>query len=88
MDNLKKDQTEYRNNPKAAHVSEAASELMQDSRKLADEIYKEGLNFVNDAEENVKKYSDELLSKVQKNPLTSVLIAGGIGFLLSTFLKK
>lgn len=36
----------------------------------------------------VKEYSDELLKKVQENPLTSVLIAAGVGFLLSTLLKK
>ena len=40
------------------------------------------------AEDSVKKYSDDLLKKVQENPLTSVLIAGGIGFLLSKILNK
>ena len=88
MDTLKKNQSVNNGRNKSAHVSDAASEFLNDGKKLANELYKEGLNQVNDVEENVKEYSDELLKKVQENPLASVLIAGGIGFLLSILLKK
>ena len=90
MDISNKNQSTLKDNGhnKSAHVGDAASELLNDGRKLANELYKEGLNQVNEAEQNVKEYSDELLKKVQENPLTSILIAGGIGFLLSTLLKK
>ncbi len=71
-----------------AHVGEAASDLLNEGKKLASELYSEGLNKVNEAEETIKTYSDELLKNVQKNPLTSVLIAAGVGFLLSAILKK
>jgi ElaB/YqjD/DUF883 family membrane-anchored ribosome-binding protein len=71
-----------------SHVSDAASALLNESKKWAHEMREEGLNKVGEAEENMKEYSDQLLRKVQENPLTSVLIAGGIGFLLSTLLKK
>ena len=71
-----------------SHVGEAANNLLEEGKKLANELYKDGLNKVSEAEDNVKEYSDELLKKVQENPLTSILIAGGIGFLLSTLLKK
>lgn len=86
MDTLKKNQSPGRN--KNAHVEDAASEFLNHGKKLANELYKEGVNQINEVENNAKEYSDELLKKIQENPLTSVLIAGGIGFLLSTLLKK
>lgn len=70
-----------------AHVKDAAADLLNESRKLADEYYAEGVNKVNQAEEQVREYTDSLLQKVQENPLKAVLIAGGIGFLLSKILK-
>jgi ElaB/YqjD/DUF883 family membrane-anchored ribosome-binding protein len=80
-------------NPKAnghgkSHVEQAASELLRDGRKLANAIYEDGINKVNETEDHLKEYSDDLLRKVQENPLASVLIAGGVGFLLSIILRK
>ncbi len=71
-----------------AHVKEAASELLNESKKWANEMREEGLHKITEAEEDIKEYSDQLLKKVQENPLASVLIAGGIGFLLSSLLRK
>lgn len=71
-----------------SHVRDAASDLLHEGKKWVNEVGEEGLNRVNDAEENIKKYSDHVLKKVQENPLASVLIAGGIGFILSKILKK
>lgn len=71
-----------------SNIEEAASELLRDGRKLANALYEDGLNKVNKTEDHIKEYSDEILDKVKQNPLTSVLIAGGIGFLLSTLLRK
>ena len=73
---------------KKSHVGKAASELVNESKKLANELYDEGLHKAQDAQDNVKAYSDEVVDKVRKNPLTSVLIAAGVGFLLSAILKK
>ncbi|VEG92068.1 DUF883 C-terminal domain-containing protein [Legionella spiritensis] len=71
-----------------AHVGDAANQLLEETKKLANELYQDTLKKVGDAQHNAKDYSDELLKKVQKNPLKSVLIAGGIGFLLSSLLRK
>ncbi|CEG56976.1 hypothetical protein [Legionella fallonii] len=76
------------NKKQKAHVAEAAANLLHESKQYAHELYEEGLNKVNEAENNVKKHSDQLLKKVEENPLTSVLIAGGIGFLLAKLMKK
>ena len=70
------------------HVTEAATELLNESKKLVNDLYEDGLHKVSEAQDSVKEYSDELVKKVKQNPLTSILIAGGIGFLLSAILKK
>lgn len=75
------------NHRQKSHVSEAASELLNESKKWANEVCEEGLHKVNQAEDSIKECSDQLLKKVQENPLASILIAGGIGFLLSKILK-
>ena len=71
-----------------SHVSAAAIDLLDEGAKWVNEVGEEGLNKVNQAEESLKGYSHQVLKNVQENPLTSVLIAGGIGFLLSLILKK
>lgn len=90
MENTNKNQSDFKNNnaKNKSNVGEAASELLNESKILAGKLYDDGLNKVSEAEENVKEYSDELLRKIQENPLVSVLIAGGVGFLLSTLFKK
>ncbi|MCC5793058.1 MAG: DUF883 family protein [Legionellaceae bacterium] len=71
-----------------ANVSAAASDLLQEGKKKAHELYEDVTHKVSDAEDSVKEYSDELVKKVRENPVASVLIAGGIGFLISSLLKK
>lgn len=83
MDNINK---KHSVNQKS-HVADAASDLINESKKYANELYEEGLNKVNDAEDLIKEQSDQLLRKVQENPLSAILIAGGIGYLLSKILK-
>ena len=55
---------------------------------MASALYENGLEKFNVAEGQLKEYSDDLLKKVQKNPMASVLIAAGIGFLMSSLLRK
>jgi len=92
MENFKKDQTmnTSRSNlqDKTEGVSNAANDLLKEGKKFASAIYEEGRNQVSGVEDNVKEYSDQILRSVQQNPLTSILVAGGIGFLLSTLIRK
>lgn len=76
------------NSPKKSHVGEAATDLFNEGKKYANELYDQGLNKVGEAEDSMKEYSDELVKKVHENPLTALAIAAGIGFLLSTLLRK
>ena len=75
-------------NSKKAHVSEAATELLDETKKLANELYEEGLKKLELAQKEANSYSDELLEKVREHPLKAILIAGGVGLVLSALLRK
>ena len=72
----------------SSHVAAAAEDLINEGKKFANEVYREGVNKVSDAEEVVKEYSDKIVQKIQEKPLTSVLVAAGVGMLLAAFLRK
>jgi ElaB/YqjD/DUF883 family membrane-anchored ribosome-binding protein len=55
---------------------------------VAEDLVQEGLKKTRQTEESIRECSDQLLRKVQENPLASILIAGGVGFLLAKILRK
>lgn len=71
-----------------AQVSEAAIELLKESKKLAHELYEQGQHKACDSQKTLKETSDELVQKIKDNPVASVLIAAGAGFILSSILRK
>lgn len=81
-------QTRLGPNSKKAHVAEAATDLLDETKKLAAELYEEGLKKIEAAQKEAGTYSDELLEKVREHPLKAILIAGGVGLLLSALLRK
>ncbi|KTD13400.1 hypothetical protein [Legionella jamestowniensis] len=48
----------------------------------------EGIKKFEETQESFKEYTDELAKNVRNNPLKAVLIAGGIGFILSSLFRK
>lgn len=83
-----KNSNEHQTYTPREHLEAAATQLLNEGKKRVHDFYEEGVHKATDVEESVKEYSDNLLKKIQDNPLTSVLIAGGIGFLLSRIMKK
>lgn len=71
-----------------SQVSHAANDLLTESKKLASAWYEDGLTKLNGAEKQIQTYSKKTAKKVQENPMTSLLIAGGIGFILSRLFMK
>lgn len=63
-------------------------EFYHHTKDKAGELYEEGKRKVCDAQHNLKECSDEIVKYVKEKPLTSLLIAGGVGFILSALLKK
>ena len=66
--------------------------LLNESKKLANDLYQQGVDKVSekvsDAEECIQAYSDKLVKKIHTNPLSSVLVAVGVGMVLSALFKK
>ncbi|MFA6302591.1 MAG: hypothetical protein WC627_05595 [Legionella sp.] len=75
-----------------SRIKGSANELLRDSQKLANDIYEEGMSKVskkvNEVEDVVQDYSDVLIKKIHANPISSVLVAVGVGFLISSIFKK
>lgn len=88
MDSLNRTTTMKDETSQKSKVSDAANDSLNESKKLANEIYEDGRTKLTEAEEQLKDYSDQLIRKIQDKPLTSLLIAGGVGFLISKLLKK
>lgn len=83
------DSTNYtRQGQEKSQVSEAAGQLLDDGKKLAHEIYEANAKKVSEAQDHLKEYTDELCTKVKANPVSALLIAGGVGFLLAALLRK
>ena len=81
-------QAKSNSHSKQSHIGDAASELLNEGKKFANELYEDGINQVDKAKKEAEVYTDELLEQVRANPLKAILIAGGVGFLLSALLKK
>lgn len=71
---------------------EKVEEMYNQTKEKASELYHDGMKKVCDVHENlhehIKEYSEELTKTVHEKPLTSLLIAGGIGFILAALLRK
>jgi ElaB/YqjD/DUF883 family membrane-anchored ribosome-binding protein len=80
--------TTHHSGHKKANVTDAANKLLHEGKKRANTFYKEANELYDEAGDSVKEYSDELLMRVKENPMAAVLIAAGVGFLISTILKK
>ena len=70
------------------HIEETASQILEEGKKRASELYEEGIKKVTQVETNIEESADNLVQKIKANPLASVLIAGGIGYLLAKIMKK
>lgn len=67
---------------------EKAESLYEQTKHKANQLYDEGVKTFCDAEEHLKMYANDLVKSVKEKPLTSLLIAGGIGFIISSLLRK
>ena len=58
------------------------------AHQAVEDFYHEAVNQAKSAQIEVEQYSGELLDAIKKNPLKSVLFAGGVGFILAALLKR
>ena len=67
---------------------EHAEALYRHVKNKANALYDDSIHSVHDAQEHLKQQRDNLAQHVREKPLTSLLIAGGIGFIISAILRK
>ena len=73
---------------KSKHVVVDSARLLNEGKKLVNNLYKDGNRMLNHASNDVKEYSDNMARKVQKSPWTSVLVATGVGMFLSMLFRR
>lgn len=74
--------------PPISPLEETTTEFLNHGKKLANLLCEEGVTAVKHIENSAEGHAGELLQKVRDNPLASLLIATGVGFVLSKLLKK
>ncbi|MBA2655915.1 MAG: hypothetical protein H0U70_02910 [Tatlockia sp.] len=67
---------------------EHADALYQQVKSKANEMYEGGKQTVSEAQDQLKHQTENLAEHVREKPLASLLIAGGIGFILSAIFKR
>lgn len=69
-----------------ARLTETLSTLLADSKATAKSVAQEGVDRATAAAESAKDYAeqkaDDLSATIEQNPLTSVLIALGLGYVI------
>ncbi len=55
---------------------------------IAEERFEEGKKKISELETEIQVCANKLVRKVQRRPLSALLIAGGVGFILSSLLRK
>ena len=79
----------YKAKASAAYNDREKTESMTTNVKdAAADLYDAGKRKISDLRERVSDHSDEVVHKVKEKPFTSLLIAGGICFIISLLLKK
>ncbi|MBA2649715.1 MAG: DUF883 domain-containing protein [Legionella sp.] len=68
-------------------IKDKAEALTEKVSETACDLYNQGKLRYNDLEQSVCEYSDEVIKAIKEKPLSSVLIAAGVGFLISKLLK-
>lgn len=70
--------------------SEVKDKLEETGEKIkdkAEELFDEGREQFVNLEQSAAEYGEQVIDKVRERPVTSLLVAAGVGFLLSKLLK-
>lgn len=76
------------NGSRKPDISAATKDFLNEGNLYAHRLYENGIEKLEEAQKNLNQYSDEALNKVRENPLTSILVAAGLGFLIAKLFKK
>ncbi|AUH74280.1 hypothetical protein [Legionella sainthelensi] len=66
---------------------EASENLKEQVKETASNVYQEGKDKFNEIENVVCDYTEKFIQSIKDKPITSILIAGGIGYFLAKIFK-
>jgi ElaB/YqjD/DUF883 family membrane-anchored ribosome-binding protein len=69
-------------------IKDSADDMINHIKDKATDFYDEGKQKINDMQCSIEQHQDELIQLVKNNPLSSLLVAAGAGYLLSKIWKK
>lgn len=69
-------------------IADDANRVYDDARKLVTDVYQEGRHQFNDVQQTLRLQSKQLTQIIHEKPLSSILIAAGVGFILATLLRR
>lgn len=75
-------------NSKKSQITGRTNHILDEVKKLGFEIYEEGKDKLDEFQDDIKVQSDRVVKKVHEKPISSLLIAAGVGFLLSHLLRR
>lgn len=89
-ENGKKHASEFYNESKknVNSIVEDLGSMSESVKDSAADLYEEGKKCMHHAEAYLCKSSDELAKRIKEKPLSAVLIASGLGWLLASLLRK
>ncbi|MGQ3888373.1 hypothetical protein ACQUW5_04995 [Legionella sp. CNM-1927-20] len=67
---------------------EKSQDFYHQAKESASDFYNESKKMVNEAKDYLQANSDEIINAVKEKPLSSLLIAGGVGFILYNLLRR
>jgi len=70
------------------HLSEAAEQMINEGIKLATKIFEESKDKFGQYNDELLQYTEQLTKTVRKKPVTSLLVTGGVVFLLVKLFKR
>jgi len=70
------------------HGKEQAENLYSQAKDTAHDLYSDSKKKIEHAQDALKGYSNDLVDLVKDKPLSSLLIASAVGYLIAALLKK
>ncbi|MBA4697400.1 MAG: hypothetical protein H2069_08465 [Legionella sp.] len=78
----------YQGKEKAEELADKAEGHLGNMQESAQKLIEEGKKKVGEAQDYLAANADDLIKIVKEKPLVSMLVAGGVGYLLSMLARK
>lgn len=70
------------------HLAQATNELLHNGQDSVYKLYETGMDKIDEINKKAHEITDEWTLKVKNNPVGAVLVAAGIGFILSRIFHR